>query len=110
MKGGIARVCSRESKLYDLLDHRHNDIRNKNAYINVSNKINWILCTYNLLKMMIACWMTTSNKVKMKDHYGQFLELSRTAGLRNKSTDIPSSLNRNYNLTHQLLLGNIKKN
>ena len=92
-KGGIARI-SRECKLYDSLDHRHGDIGNKKSYIRGSNKIGFILCTYNLLKMMIPCEMTAFNEVATIDHCGQFFNLSRTVVLRNRNAPIPSPFDR----------------
>ena len=70
-KGGIARIY-REYKLYDPLDHRHGGIGNTKSYIRGSNKTDFILCTYNLLKIMIACGTTAFNEITTIDHCGQF--------------------------------------
>ena len=68
-KGGISRIY-RECNLYNPLDHRHGDIGNTKLYIRGSNEIDLILCTYNLLKMMIACGITAFYEVTTTDHYG----------------------------------------
>ena len=107
-KGGITRIC-RECKLYNPLDHRHGDIGNTKSYIRGSNKIDFILCTYNLLKMMIACGMTAFNEVTTTDHCGGFLDLLGTIVLRNRSTPIPSPFDRRLQSNSPIAVRKYKK-
>ena len=49
--------------MYDPFAQRNNDEQNSKSYIRGSNKIDFIFCTYNILKAVTQCGMSTFNEI-----------------------------------------------
>ena len=75
-KGGIAKLC-KECKLYDPFSHRHNEQQNSKSYIRGSDKIDFIFCSYNILKAVTSCGMNAFNEITVPDHCGLFLDIKK---------------------------------
>ena len=72
--GGIARIC-RECKLFDPLSHRHGSECDSKSFLKGSNRIDFFLCSLNMLTTILRCGMTRFNDITTSDHCGLFLDL-----------------------------------
>ena len=77
-RGGILRLYH-EYKLYDPFTHLHGKECETNSQIRGSYRIDYYLCTYNLLKRIKLCGMTGFNDITSSDHYGFFLDVQSEA-------------------------------
>ena len=91
--GGIARIC-RECKLFDPLSHRHGSECDSKSFSKGLNRINFCLCSLNILTTALRCGMTGFNDIATSDYCGFFLNLSRDILLKRKITKIPSPFER----------------
>ena len=82
-KGGIAKMC-KECKLYDPFAHRHNDQQKSKSYIRGSDKIDFLFCTYNIIKAVTRCGMTTFNEITVSDHCGLFIDVTKDTVMKDK--------------------------
>ena len=91
--GGIARIC-RECKLFDPLQFRHGSECDSKSFLKRSNRIDFFLCSLNILRTILRCGMTGFNDITTSDHCGFFLDLSRDVLLKGNTTEIPSAFER----------------
>lgn len=56
-KGGITKLCQ-NLHLYDLMDYQHGKNMKFKYYIRESQKIGFIFCSQNILKLIHRCGMT----------------------------------------------------
>ena len=77
-KGGIVRLCH-ECKLHDPFNHLHETQCETKSHIRGTHRIDFYLCTYNLLKAVILCGMTRFNDIVSSDHCGLYLDLQTEA-------------------------------
>ena len=73
-KGVIARLCH-ECKLYDPFTHLYGKECETNSQIRESYRIDYYLCTYNLLKRIKLCGMTGFNDITSSGHCGFYLDV-----------------------------------
>ena len=74
-KGGIARLC-KSCQLYDPLTHRHDLPTNISTYIRGTKQTDYILCSINVLTILIQCGITVFGELTTTDHRGFHLDLS----------------------------------
>ena len=74
--GGIARIC-RECKSFYPLNHRHGSECDSKSFLKGSNRIDFFLCSLNILTTVLRCGMTGFNDITTSDHCGFSLDLSR---------------------------------
>ena len=65
--GGIARIC-RECKLFDPLHHKHGNTCDSKSFLNGSDRIDFFLCSLNILTTVLRCGMTGCNDITTSDH------------------------------------------
>ena len=87
--GGIARIC-RECKSFDPLHHRHGNACDSKSFLKGLNRIDFFLCSLNILTTVLRCGMTGFNDITTSDHCRSFIDLSRDVLLKGKTTKIPS--------------------
>ena len=75
-QGGIEKLC-KECKMCDIFAHRHNDQHNSKAYIQGSDRSDFLFCTYIILKVVIQCGMTAFNELTVSYHYGLFIDVEK---------------------------------
>ena len=91
--GGITRIC-RECKLFDPLHHRHGNACDSKSFLKGLNRIDFFLCSLNILTTILRCEMTGFNDITTSDHCRSFIDLSRDVLLKGKTTKIPSLFER----------------
>ena len=89
-KGGIARLCH-ECKLHDPVTHLHGTQCETKSHIRGTHRIDFYLCTYNLLKSVKLCRMIGFNDITTSDHYGLYsnLQAEVISNPQNQSTTSP---------------------
>ena len=92
-EGGIAKMY-KECKLYDSFSHRHNNHQNSKSYIRGLDKIDFLFCTYNILKTIILCGMTAFNEIIVSYHCGLFIDAKKDAVLKDKIDEVISPFSR----------------
>ena len=65
--GGIARIC-RKCKSFDPLSHRHESECDSKSFLKGSNRIDFFLCSLNILTTVLRCGMTGCNDITTSDH------------------------------------------
>ena len=73
-KGGIAKLC-RECKLYDVFSQRFKNNKLPNTHIKGSKRIDYILCSFNILKSINRSGMTAFGDLATSDHRGLYIDL-----------------------------------
>ena len=91
--GGIARIC-RECKLFDPLHHKHGNTCDSKSFLNGSDRIDFFLCSLNILTTILRCGMTGFNDITTSNYYEFFLDLSRDVILKGKTTKNSSPFER----------------
>ena len=91
--GGIARIC-RECRLFDPLNHRHGSECDLKSLLKGSDRLDFSLCSIQILNTILKYGMTGFNDITTSDHCGFFLDLSRDVLLKGKTTPIPSPFER----------------
>ena len=86
---GISRIC-RECKLFDQLDHKHENASDLKSVLRGSDRIDFLLCLLAILITILRYGMTGLNDITTSDHCGLCLDLSGYVILKSKSTTIPS--------------------
>ena len=66
-KRGIDKLC-RECRFYDVIEHRFNNMKIPNIYIAGSKCIDFILVSFNILKPITRCGMSTFGETTSSDH------------------------------------------
>ena len=87
--GGIAKIC-RDCKLFDPLDHKHENTCDSKLFLGGSDRIDFLLYSMYILTIILRCGMSGFNDITTFDHCGFFLDLSRDVILKGKITTIPS--------------------
>ena len=87
--GGIAKIC-RNCQLFDPLDHTHGNTCDSKSFLRDLDRIDFILCSMDILITILRCGMTGFNDITTSDHCGFFLDLSRDVILKGKTATIPS--------------------
>lgn len=98
--GVIAKRC-RMCKLIDPFHHKLGTGKNNRSYLRGSNRIDFLLCTYNILTQVYQYEATGFNEVLTSDHRGFFLDLKRDSIFKKKEivTSSPSN-QKNLLKTH----------
>ena len=99
--GGISRIC-RECKLFDPLNHRYGSESDSKSFLKESNRIDFFLCSLNILTTVLRCGMTGFNDITTSDHCVFFLDLSRDILLQEKKQQ--KSLHHSSAKYNQILL------
>ena len=107
-KGGIAKMF-KECKLYDPFSHRHNDQQNLKSYIRGSDKIDFLFCTYNILKAVPLCGMTAFNEITVLDHCGLFIDVKKDIVLKDKIIEVISPFSRKLQSNYPKVIRHYKK-
>ena len=107
-EGGIAKMY-KECKLYDSFSHRHNNHQNSKSYIRGLDKIDFLFCTYNILKTIILCGMTAFNEIIVSDHYGLFIYVKKDVVLKDKIVEEISPFSRKLQSNSSKVIRHYKK-
>ena len=89
--GSIAKLY-RECKLFDPFDHKYGNYSNTKSHLCGFQKIDFILCSFNILTTVIKCGMTGFNEITTSDHCRLFLDISRDIILKEKNSFHPTPL------------------
>ena len=73
-KGGIAKLC-RECKLYDVFSQRFKNSKLPNTHIKGSKRIDYKLCSFNILKAINRSGMSAFVELVTSDHRGLYINL-----------------------------------
>ena len=73
-KRGIEKLC-RECKLYDVFSQRFKNAKLPNTHIKGSQRIDYILCSFNILKAINRSGMTAFGELVTSDHRGLYINL-----------------------------------
>ena len=73
-KGGIAKLC-RDYKPYDVFSQRFKNAKLPNTHTKGSKRIDYILCSFNILKVINRSGMTAFGKLVTSDHRGLYIDL-----------------------------------
>ena len=73
-KGGIAKLC-RECKLYDVFSQRFKNAKLPNTHIKESKRVDYILCSFNILKTINRSGMTAFGELVTSNHRGLYIDL-----------------------------------
>ena len=73
-KGSIAKLC-RECKLNDVFSQRFKNAKLPNTHIKGSKMIDYILCSFNILKAINRSGMTPFGELVTSDHIGLYIDL-----------------------------------
>ena len=107
-KGGITRLYH-ECKLHNPFTHLHGTQCETKSHIQRTYRIDFYLCTHNLLKAVKVCGMTGFNAITSSDHYGLYLDLQVEA-ISNPQTQSTTSLfERKLNLKSPQAIRTYKK-
>ena len=73
-KGSITKLY-RECKLYDVFSQRFKNVKLPNTHIKGSKRIEYILCSFNILKVINQSGMIAFGELVTSDHRGLYIDI-----------------------------------
>ena len=92
-KGGIAKIC-RECKIYDVFSQRFKNNKLSNTHIKWSKRIDYILCSFNILKSINSTGMTAFGELVPSDHRGLYIDIPIESISKSYRPDVNQHLQR----------------
>ena len=76
--------------MYDPFAYQHNDQQNLKSYIRGSNRIDFLFCTYNILKVVTQWGITAFNELTVSYLYGLFIDIKKDKVTKDNTIEEPS--------------------